>query len=71
MSSISRRRNGLVALSVIGGSCLEGGSKPLNLEDRTPASATSPVATNYRESGLVPCTKAVIRRLDLQVGTAR
>src|SRR6516165_2946233 len=29
MSSISRRRNGLMALSVIGGSCLEGGSRPL------------------------------------------
>src|SRR5690242_21909548 len=24
-------------------------------QDRTPASATSQVATNYRESGLVPC----------------
>src|SRR5215472_11841699 len=55
MSSISRRRNGLMALSVIGGSCLCGRIKAPQSQDRTPASATSPVATNYRESGLVPC----------------
>src|SRR5215469_5223358 len=38
MSSISRRRNGLMALSVIGGSCLEGGSRPLNLKTGRPLS---------------------------------
>src|SRR5215472_3696215 len=60
MSSISRRRNGLMALSVIGGSCLCGRIKAPQSQDRTPASATSPVATNYRESGLVPCPFAAV-----------
>jgi hypothetical protein len=32
MSSISRRRNGLMALSVIGGSCLGCGLQPLDLK---------------------------------------
>src|SRR6516165_3609919 len=32
MSSISRRRNGLMALLVIGGSCLGCGLQPLNLK---------------------------------------
>jgi len=32
ISSINRRRKGLIALSVIGGSYLEGGSRPLNLK---------------------------------------
>src|ERR1700739_3210647 len=32
MSSISRRRNGLMALSVIGGSCLALGLQPLDLK---------------------------------------
>src|ERR1700737_1010937 len=55
MSSISRRRNGLMALSVIGGSCLGGGSRPLNLKTGRLLLATPRVATNYRDSGLVVC----------------
>src|SRR5215471_3336802 len=56
MSSISRRRMGLMAFSVIGGSCLGSGLRPLNLKTGRlfPATPeTPPLATNYRESGLV------------------
>src|SRR5215831_7244783 len=38
MSSISRRRNGLMALSVIGDPVLRGGSRPLNLKTGRPLS---------------------------------
>src|SRR5215471_19401894 len=58
MSSISRRRMGLMAFSVIGGSCLGSGLRPLNLKTGRlfPATPeTPPLATNYRESGLVVC----------------
>src|SRR5690242_9924715 len=71
MSSISRRRNGLMAFSVIGGSCLEGGSRPLKSQDRTPASATSSLATNYRESGLVQCPLADTPRRPADQGLTR
>src|ERR1700739_1305925 len=65
MSSINRRRNGLMAFSVIGGSCLEGGSRPLNLKTgrlllATPETAR--LATNYRESGFVLRRILVIER---------
>jgi len=59
MSSITRRRNGLMALSVIGGSCLEGGSRPLNLKTGRPLSLLH-LRYHYRESGLVPCPFADI-----------
>src|SRR6516164_1423111 len=55
MSSINRRRNGLMALSVIGGSCLGCGLQPLDLKTGRLLPATPRVATNYRESGLVVC----------------
>src|SRR6516165_4715682 len=41
ISSISRRRNGLMALSVIGGSCLGLRLKAPQSQDRTPASRYS------------------------------
>src|SRR5215813_11812310 len=55
MSSISRRHNGLMALSVIGAPVLGEVFAPQS-QDRTPASATPrdpSLATNYRGSGLV------------------
>src|SRR6516162_2195440 len=55
MSSISRRRNGLMALSVIGAPVLGEVLAPQS-QDRTLTSRyspNSPLATNYRESGLV------------------
>src|SRR5215813_13226773 len=55
MSSISRRRNGLMALSVIGAPVLGEVFAPRS-QDRTPASATPrdpSLATDYRGSGLV------------------
>src|SRR5215831_2576371 len=55
MSSISRRRNGLMALSVIGAPVLGEVFSPRS-QDRTPASATPrdpSLATDYRGSGLV------------------
>src|SRR5262249_45021434 len=55
MSSISRRRNGLMALSVIGAPVLGEVFAPRS-QDRTPVSATlrdPSLATNYRGSGLV------------------
>jgi hypothetical protein len=39
-SSISRWRNGLMALSVMGGSCLGCGSRPLNIKTGRPSAAT-------------------------------
>src|SRR5215813_10962058 len=56
MSSISRRRNGLMALSVIGGLLSWVRSSAPRSQDRTPASATPrdpSLAANYRGSGLV------------------
>src|SRR6516225_12359001 len=56
MSSISRRRNGLMAFSVIGGLLSWVRFLALQSQDRTPASATPrdpSLATNYRRSGLV------------------
>src|SRR6516164_8477304 len=53
MSSISRRRNGLMALSVIGGSCLGCGLQPLDLKTGRLLPATPRLTTNYRQSGLV------------------
>src|SRR5215831_15350834 len=56
MSSISRRRIGLMALSVIGGLLSWVRFKAPLSQDRTPASATPrdpSLATNYRGSGLV------------------
>src|SRR5215831_4410678 len=50
MSSISRRRNGLMALSVIGGSCLGCGLQPLDLKT---GRLLLLLPTNYRGSGLV------------------
>src|SRR6516162_11014104 len=55
MSSISRRRNGLMALSVIGAPVLGEVLAPQS-QDRTLTSRyspNSPLATNYRGSGLV------------------
>src|SRR5215813_3385618 len=55
MSSISRRHNGLMALSVIGAPVLGEVFAPRS-QDRTPASATPrdpSLATDYRGSGLV------------------
>jgi hypothetical protein len=54
MSSISRRRNGLMALSVIGAPVLGEVLGP-SISRQDPAAATPPLATNYRESGLVVC----------------
>src|SRR6516164_2496672 len=56
MSSISRRRNGLMVLSVIGGLLSWVRSSAPRSQDRTPASATPrdpSLVTNYRRSGLV------------------
>src|SRR6516165_4934831 len=56
MSSINRRRNGLMALSVIWGLLSWVRFKAPRSQDRTLASATlrdPSLATNYRESGLV------------------
>src|SRR5215468_109725 len=58
MSSISRRRNGLMALSVMGGLLSWVRSSAPRSQDRTPASATPrdpSLAANYRGSGLVVC----------------
>src|SRR5215472_3059597 len=55
MSSISRRRNGLMALSVLGAPVLGEVFSPRS-QDRTPASATPrdpSLAAYYRGSGLV------------------
>src|SRR6516165_10071026 len=70
MSSINRRRNGLMAFSVIGGSCLERGSRPLNLKTgrlllATPETAR--LATNYRESGFVLRSNVAVRRAEANV----
>src|SRR6516165_11267500 len=56
MSSINRRRNGLMALSVIWGLLSWVRFEAPRSQDRTLASATlrdPSLATNYRESGLV------------------
>src|SRR6516165_4660590 len=56
MSSINRRRNGLMALSVIWGLLSWVRFEGPRSQDRTLASATlrdPSLATNYRESGLV------------------
>src|SRR6516162_8736265 len=56
MSSISRRRTGLMAFSVIGGLLSWVRFLAPQSQDRTPASATPrdpSLATNYRGSGLV------------------
>src|SRR6516164_9476684 len=63
MSSINRRRNGLMALSVIGGLLSWVRFKAPRSQDRTLASATlrdPSLATNYRESGLVVCLACLI-----------
>src|SRR5215813_2171203 len=63
MSSISRRRNGLMALSVIGAPVLGEVFAPRS-QDRTPVSATlrdPSLATNYRGSGLVHRRNLVAR----------
>src|SRR6516164_11297301 len=66
MSSISRGRNGLMALSVIGGLLSWVRFKAPRSQDRTLASATlrdPSLATNYRESGLVlRCILPVLAR---------
>src|ERR1700751_5137404 len=53
MSSISRRRNGLMALSVIGGLLSWVRFQTRNLKTGRLLSATPRLSTNYRESGLV------------------
>src|SRR5215831_2584991 len=58
MSSIMRRRNGLMACSVMGCSCLERGCRPLHLKTGRPirytmSGARSGTAAPYRASGLV------------------
>src|SRR5262249_9898406 len=63
MSAISRRRNGLMAFSVIGAPVLGEVFAPRS-QDRTPASATPrdpSLATDYRGSGLVLRRYLVIR----------
>src|SRR5436190_22998163 len=57
MSSISRRRNGLMALSVIGAPVLgEVFSPSISRQDASFCYPRDPsLATNYRESGLVVC----------------
>src|SRR6201997_5285826 len=52
MSSISRRRNGLMALSVIGGLLSWVRFQTRNLKTGRLLSATPRLSTNYRESGL-------------------
>src|SRR6516162_4142181 len=63
MSSISRRRTGLMAFSVIGGLLSWVRFLAPQSQDRTPASATPrdpSLATNYRGSGLVLRRNSVV-----------